>query len=547
LAKHGEEIVKSEAEGSAPLQSAYDLSNHGLSNLRHAYWNLSSEVLYEHILARGEGQLARGGGVVVRSGKHTARAAADKFVVREGSSEEHVWWGEYNRPFSEGMFDALHNRLQAYLQGKDVYVQDCWVGADARYRLPIRIISEHAWHSLFARNMFIKPQSAEEYRSHVPEFSIICAPSFHASPSMDGTRTSTFIIINFARKVCIIGDTGYGGEIKKSVFTLLNYLWPLQDILTMHCGANMGPEGDVAIFFGLSGTGKTTLSADPSRSLIGDDEHAWTDDGIFNFEDGAYAKVIRLSPTAEPQIYAAVHRFGAILENVIFNPLTRQIDLDDDAITENTRASYPLSFIDNALPEKMAGHPQNIVMLTCDASGVMPPIARLNTEQAMYQFVSGYTAKIAGTEAGIGDEPQITFSTCFGAPFMVHHPARYAELLKGKIEQHGVNCWLLNTGWVGGKYGVGKRIAINYTRAMLAAALDGALLDVEYRRDSIFGYQIPLACPGIPTEVLDPAAAWSDKEEYMAKYRQLAARFIENFKKYAPDCPPGLAEAGPSV
>ncbi|MEE8567234.1 MAG: phosphoenolpyruvate carboxykinase (ATP), partial [Anaerolineales bacterium] len=383
------------------------------------------------------------------------------------------------------------------------------------------------------------------YRQHVPQFTVLCVPSFRAFQPIDSTRTTTCIVINFDQKLCIIGESAYGGEIKKSIFTVLNFLLPQEGVMPMHCSANIGDDGDVALFFGLSGTGKTTLSADPSRRLIGDDEHGWSDRGVFNFEAGCYAKVILLSPTAEPQIYACTQRFGTILENVIIDPVTRLIDLDDDEITENTRASYPLDYIENAVPEKMAGHPRNIVLLTCDASGVMPPIARLNPNQALYQFISGYTAKVGGTEVGLGEEPEITFSTCFGAPFMVHHPSHYAELLRRKIERYGVNCWLLNTGWVGGTYGVGKRISINYTRAMLKAALTGTLLDQEFVTDPIFRFEVPRSCDGVPSEVLDPSSAWPSQEEYMGKYRQLAMRFIDNFKKFASDCPPEVIEAGP--
>jgi phosphoenolpyruvate carboxykinase (ATP) len=413
--------------------------------------------------------------------------------------------------------------------------------------MPIRIITEYAWHSLFARNMFILPETNEEYRRFVPEFTVLVVPSFKAFPSIDGTRTETFIVLNFEEKMAIIGDTAYGGEIKKSVFTVLNYLLPLQGVMSMHCSANVGERGDVALFFGLSGTGKTSLSADPKRSLIGDDEHGWSEDGVFNFEGGCYAKVIQLSPTAEPQIYNATRKFGTILENVIFDPVTRLIDLDDDAITENTRASYPLEFIDNALPEKRAGHPKNIILLTCDASGVMPPIAKLTTEEAIYHFISGYTSKIAGTEIGLREEPEITFSTCFGAPFMVHHPIFYAELLKRKIDRHKVKCWLINTGWVGGPFGIGKRISIHYTRAMLNAALTGKLDDVEYYKDPVFGFLVPKSCPDVPSSVLNPADSWPDREKYMEKYRELALRFKDNFKKFEKDCPREIREAGPKV
>jgi phosphoenolpyruvate carboxykinase (ATP) len=420
-------------------------------------------------------------------------------------------------------------------------------GADPNFQLPVRIITEYAWHSLFARNMFALPETNEAYRRHIPQFTVICAPLFQAYPSIDGSPSKTFIVLNFEQGICIIGNTAYGGEIKKSIFTVLNYLLPLQRVMTMHCSANMGEDGDVALFFGLSGTGKTTLSADPNRKLIGDDEHGWSDNGVFNFEAGCYAKVILLSPIAEPQIYACTRKFGTILENVVYDPVTRLIDLDDDAITENTRASYPLDYIDNAIPEKRAGHPKNIILLTCDASGVMPPIARLTPDQALYYFISGYTSKIAGTEIGLGQEPEITFSTCFGAPFMVHHPNYYAELLRRKIIRYSVNCWLLNTGWVGGAYGIGKRISIHYTRAMLSAALSGKLSDVEYFIDPIFGFEVPKECPNVPDNVLNPALAWPSTEDYMLRYRDLASRFIDNFRKFEDQTDVEIRKAGPRL
>jgi phosphoenolpyruvate carboxykinase (ATP) len=539
--------IKTPAEGEASaLKSDYGLDNHGLTNLRKAYWNLPTESLYEEVAFRKEGRITNQGPIVVNSGKHTARAAGDKFVVREPTSEEDVWWGEYNRPYSLEKFNELVDRLQGFLQGRDIFVQDCYAGADPEYRMPVRIITEFAWHSIFARNMFILPQSQEEYRRHVPEFTVMSIPSFKAFRPIDATSTDTFIVLNFKEKLCIIGDTAYGGEIKKSIFTVLNYLLPLEGVMPMHCSANMGDEGDVALFFGLSGTGKTSLSADPERRLIGDDEHGWSDDGIFNFEGGCYAKVIQLSLTAEPQIYACTRRFGTILENVIYDPVSRLIDLDDDGITENTRASYPLEYIDNALPDKRGGHPKNIVLLTCDASGVMPPIARLSPEQTIYHFLSGYTSKVGGTEVGLGEEPEITFSTCFGAPFMVHHPARYADLLKRKIERYDVNCWLINTGWVGGAYGVGKRISIAHTRAILSAALSGKLVDVDYREDPVFGFQVPLTCEGVPDDVLDPASSWPSEEQYFDKYNQLAMRFKENFKKFQDESGEEVLAAGPS-
>jgi phosphoenolpyruvate carboxykinase (ATP) len=540
--------IRTPAEDEADaLKSDYGLENHGLRNLRKVYWNLPTEALYEEITFRREGRISRSGPIVVHTGKHTARAASDKFIVREPSTEYNVWWGEYNRPFSPEKFNDLFNRIQGFLQGRDLFVQDCYVGAHPDYRMSVRIITEYAWHSLFARNMFILPETNEEYRRFVPDFTVLVVPSFKAFPSIDGTRSETFIIINFAQKLAIIGDTAYGGEIKKSVFTTLNYLLPLEGVMPMHCSANVGEKGDVALFFGLSGTGKTTLSADPKRRLIGDDEHGWSDDGIFNFEGGCYAKVIQLSPTAEPQIYACTRKFGTILENVIYDPVTRIIDLDDDSITENTRASYPLEYIENAVPEKRAGHPKNIILLTCDASGVLPPIAKLTTEQALYHFISGYTSKIAGTEIGLREEPEITFSACFGAPFMVHHPVVYAELLRKKIIKHQVNCWLLNTGWVGGPFGVGKRISIHYTRALLDAALSGKLLNVEYYEDPIFGFQVPKSCEGVPSSILNPALAWPSEDGYLQKYRQLASRFIDNFKKFESECPPEILKAGPRL
>lgn len=538
--------IKTPAEDQAEaVKCDYGLENHGLTDLRKAYWNLPTEALYEEASFRREAKITHMGPLVANTGKHTARAPNDKFVVREGTTEDKIWWGEYNRPFSTDKFNDLYNRLQGFLQGRDVFVQDCYAGADPEYRLALRIICEWAWHAHFTRNMFLLPQTNEEYRRFVPDFTIIAVPSFKSLPQIDSTASKTFIVLNFDARMCIIGNTGYGGEIKKSAFTILNYLLPLQGVMPMHCSANVGNEGDVALFFGLSGTGKTSLSADPSRQLIGDDEHGWSDEGIFNFEAGCYAKVIQLSPSAEPQIYACTRKFGTILENVIYDPVTRMIDLDDDAITENTRASYPLEYIENAVPEKMAGHPKNIILLTCDASGVMPPIAKLTPDQALYQFISGYTAKIAGTEIELGKEPEITFSTCFGAPFMVHFPYFYADLLKRKILKYGAHCWLVNTGWVGGKYGVGKRISIRYTRALLNSALSGKLLDVDYYTDPVFGFSVPRTCEGVPDSVLDPASSWPSRDVYMQAYKELAARFIENFKKYEAGCPPEVRKCGP--
>jgi len=527
------------------LASDYKLANHGISGLDMAYWNLPDEALYEEIVFRNEGHISYQGPIIVNTGKHTARAANDKYVVHEEETNEDVWWGIYNRPMTTQKFDTLLVRMLAYLQGEEVFVQDCFAGADPEYRLPIRVITEYAWHSLFARNMFITTQNRDELKRHVPEFTIIALPKFKADPRIDGTRSETFIALNFAQRLALIGGTAYGGEIKKTIFTVLNYMLPKQGVLSMHCSANVGNDGDAALFFGLSGTGKTTLSADPKRRLIGDDEHGWSDTGVFNIEAGCYAKVIRLSSEHEPEIYACTRRFGTILENVPYDSTSRRIDLDDEKITENTRASYPLEFISNVVPEKMVqSHPKNIIFLTCDASGVMPPIAKLNPEQAMYHFISGYTSKIAGTELGLGIEPQITFSACFGAPFMVHQPHDYADLLKKKMLQHGVQCWLVNTGWVGGPFGVGKRISIRHTRNLLNAALDGKLSDVSYRKDKLFGFEVPLTCPDVPEDVLEPANSWGNKDEYWRRYDGLAARFIENFKLF-PETPDVVKAVGP--
>jgi phosphoenolpyruvate carboxykinase (ATP) len=542
--------IKTPAESVAQTRKAdYNLSNHGIGNLRLAYWNLPVESLYEEAVFRGEGVITSGGPFVVNTGKHTARSANDKFVVREVTSEGNIWWGVYNRPFEPSKFEVLYDRMLGFLQGRDVFVQDVYAGADTNYRLPVRIVTELAWHGMFARNMFILPESLEEYKRFVPEFTIIVMPSFKGAPSVDNSASETFICLSFEKKLAIIGNTAYAGEIKKSVFTILNYLLPLDGVLSMHCSANVNPEdpNDAALFFGLSGTGKTTLSADPTRRLIGDDEHGWSDDGVFNFEGGCYAKVIGLSESAEPEIYSTTHRYGTILENVPFDPITRLIDLDDDSVTENTRASYPLEFIGNAVPEKKTGHPKNIILLTCDASGVMPPLARLTPDQALYQFISGYTSKIGGTEVGLGKEPEITFSACFGGPFMVHHPYRYAELLKRKIERYGVKCWLVNTGWVGGPYGVGKRISIRHTRALLNAVLSGKLDKVKYYKDPIFGFEVPQSCPDVPEGVLEPWTSWPSRGEYDKRYRDLAARFQENFSKFSDNTSQEVIDAGPRV
>ena len=528
------------------LASDFKLQNHGLRYLDRVFWNLPAEALYEEAIFRGEAHVVYGGPLILNTGKWTARAANDKYIVREESTGDKIWWGIYNRPMSPEKFGGLLTRMQAFLQGEELFVQDCYVGADPEYRMPIRIITESAWQSLFARNMFIQPRTLDEYKRHIPEFTVIASPSFKCDPTVDGTATETAIVINFAQRLAIVANTSYGGEIKKSIFTIMNFLMPLQSVMAMHCSANVGDKGDVALFFGLSGTGKTTLSADPKRKLIGDDEHGWSDGSVFNFEGGCYAKVIRLSAEHEPEIYSCTRKFGTILENVVYDAATRKVDLDDDRVTENTRASYPLEFIPNALPEKMSPtHPRNVIFLTCDASGVLPPIARLDMNQAMYHFISGYTSKIAGTEMGLGIEPEITFSACFGGPFMVHHPFYYADLLRQKMERHGAACWLVNTGWVGGKFGVGKRISIRHTRNMLNAALDGKLDKVEFRKDKLFGFEVPLTCPDVPEDVLEPSNAWGNKQEYWMKYDALAARYQENFKLFADGCPQQVIDAGP--
>ncbi len=528
------------------LKSRFGLENHGLVHLDRVFWNLPEPALYEEATFRNEGYIAHGGPFVVNTGKWSARAAQDKYVVREESTEDKIWWGQYNRPYDPKKFEALFGRIQAFLQDEEIFVQDCFAGADPEYRLPVRIITEDAWQSLFARNMFILPKTQDEYQNHVPEFTVIAVPGFKTDPRIDGTRTDTAIIINFAKRLVLICNSSYGGEIKKSIFTVMNFLLPMRKVLAMHCSANVGDAGDVALFFGLSGTGKTTLSADPTRRLIGDDEHGWSDDAVFNFEGGCYAKVIRLSAENEPEIYATTRRFGTILENVVQDRTSRRLDLDDERFTENTRAAYPLDFIPNVVPEAMVkSHPNNVILLTCDAQGVLPPIARLDSDHAVYHFISGYTSKIAGTEIGLGIEPEIAFSACFGAPFMVHHPFMYADMLRAKMEQHGATCWLVNTGWVGGGFNVGKRISIRHTRNLLNAALDGRLDSVVYRKDVLFGFEVPQSCPDVPEDVLDPSTSWGNADDYWRRYDALTARYIENFKLYAKGCPAEIAAAGP--
>ncbi len=510
-------------------RSAAGLDAVGIRPEADVYWNLNTAELYEEIVRRGEAKLTPFGSLVVDTGEHTGRAAKDKAIVREPESEDKVFWGDVNKDFPQDKFNALRDRMMRHASQRDLFVQDTYAGADPRYRLPVRIITELAWHSLFARTMFINDDAGES--QHEPEFTIVNVPSFKADPAEDGTRSETFILVDFSQRLVLIGGTSYAGETKKSVFSILNYLLPQRGVMSMHCSANVGHEGDVAIFFGLSGTGKTTLSADPERRLIGDDEHGWSDDGVFNFEGGCYAKVIKLSAEAEPDIYRTTRMFGTVMENVVFDPVTRVPDLDDASRTENTRAAYPLTSIPNIVPEGYAGHPSNIIMLTADAFGVLPPVAKLTPEQAMYHFLSGYTAKVAGTERGV-TEPQATFSTCFGAPFMVLHPGVYAGLLGKKIQEHRADCWLVNTGWSGGPYGEGQRMKIKHTRAMIRAILNGSLARVETRPDPVFGVHVPASCPDVPVEVLQPRETWKDGAAYDEKARDLARRFNENFRKY---------------
>ncbi|MET0083809.1 MAG: phosphoenolpyruvate carboxykinase [Sedimenticola sp.] len=526
-------------------RSHHGLENHGLYNLNDIFWNLSTPALCEQAILRHEGSLSHMGPLVVRTGHHTGRSANDKFIVDESGSNEQIWWGSINKPIPEQNFDTLHQRMASYLQMKDVYVQDCFAGADTDYRMPIRIITEYAWHNLFARNLFIQARP-EELVDHVPEFTVINSPRFHAMPDQDGTQSETFILVNFKKRLVLIGGTSYAGEIKKSIFSVLNYLLPGKGVLPMHCSANIGPDGKTALFFGLSGTGKTTLSADKSSTLIGDDEHGWSDNGVFNFEGGCYAKMIRLSPENEPEIFSTTQRFGTVLENVTMDADHRRLNLDDDSLTENTRGAYHLSAIPNATLEGVGGHPENILFLTCDAFGVLPPIARLTPEQAMYHFISGYTARVAGTEKGV-TEPTPVFSACYGAPFMPLHPRRYAELLGERISRHNARVWLVNTGWSGGPYGVGKRIAIPHTRAMVNAVLDGLLDDVPTWRDPVFGFEVPESCPDVPSEVLRPRETWSDPAAYDAQAVKLAGMFNENFRSYTDDVPGVIRDAGPII
>ncbi len=515
----------------------------GFAPQRALFWNLEPAMLYEHAVRRGEGVLAESGPFCAVTSPHTGRSPNDKFVVRDPSYADEVWWGKVNQPLAMEHFDRLYADVVRHLNGQELFVRDLFAGADPAYRIPVRFVSPNAWHTLFVYNMFLRP-SEQDLAAFKPAWQVLHAPELQADPGTHGTRTGTFIVLNFARRLVLIGGTRYAGEMKKSIFSVLNYLLPAQGVLPMHCSANVGETGDVALFFGLSGTGKTTLSADAERGLIGDDEHGWSDSGVFNFEGGCYAKVIRLSAEGEPEIYATTKRFGTVLENVVVDPASRALDLDSAAITENTRASYPIHFIPNHVPSGIAGHPKHIIFLTCDAYGVMPPIARLSPAQAMYHFLSGYTAKVAGTERGV-TEPKETFSACFGAPFLPRHPNTYATMLGEKIARHGVQCWLVNTGWTGGPFGTGQRIRLAHTRVMVRAALAGKLDRVPTVQEPAFELAVPTEVTGVPAELLFPRRTWTDPAAYDAQARRLAELFRRNFEQFQDQVQDAVRAAGP--
>src|SRR5438477_931115 len=527
----------------ADLQGRVGLEAQGLRPNGDVHWNLVAAVLIQNAARRSEGNFAEMGPFVAITSPHTGRSPNDKFVVREPHSERDVDWGKVNQPYAPEKFEALLSDVREHLNGREeLFVQDLYCGADPTYRLSVRYVSPSAWHMAFVRNMFIRPDVAE-LATFDPNFTVLHAPEFTAGPAKPGTRTTTFIVLNLAKRMILIGGTRYAGELKKAMFTVMNYYLPKQGVLSMHCSANVGKGGDTALFFGLSGTGKTTLSADPDRRLIGDDEHGWSATGIFNFEGGCYAKCIKLSKENEPQIFNAI-RFGSVLENVVLKPGTNEPDYDSEALTENTRAAYPVDFIENAVIPGIGGHPKNVVFLTADAFGVLPPISKLSPEQAMYHFLSGYTAKVAGTEAGV-KEPSATFSTCFGSPFLPLAPRVYAEMLGRRLREHNAQCWLVNTGWQGGPYGVGRRMSIPYTRAMVDAAVEGQLILQDFEIEPTFGFTIPRRCPGVPSEVLNPRNAWPDKGAYDKAAQELRNRFAKNFENF--DAPPEVKAAGPKA
>jgi len=507
-----------------------DLGRHGIKNYKTAHWNLGTPQLIENALRRGEGLLSEQGALVVETGEFTGRSPKDKFVVKQPFTESTVEWGAVNQPMTSHSFDLIHKRLTESYNNSELFIQDCFAGADPAYSLPVRVIAQRAWHALFAQQLFIRPDASASH-THSPEFTIFFAPGFHTNPQEEGTRSKTCIAINFEQRMILIAGTEYAGEVKKSIFTVLNHLLPDRQVLPMHCSANIGPDGRVALFFGLSGTGKTTLSADPGRRLIGDDEHGWSERGVFNFEGGCYAKCINLSQEKEPQIWNAI-RFGTVLENVVIDPDSRKLDFDSGRLTENTRAAYRIDYIDNAVTPSVGGHPSHIVFLTADAFGVLPPISRLTPEQTMYHFLNGYTAKLAGTERGLGTEPQATFSACFGSPFLTRPPLEYAKMLGDKIRRHGVKCFLVNTGWVGGPFGVGERMSLKYTRAMVNAAVEGKLDHVPYSTDPVFGLDVPEHCPGVPAQTLNARAQWNDAGAYDRAAVELDALFRKNYDKF---------------
>ncbi|CAN5802784.1 phosphoenolpyruvate carboxykinase (ATP) [soil metagenome] len=532
-------------EADTARQSRHGLDMQGLAPSGEVHWNLVAPELFQEAVRRGEGRFADMGPFVAVTAPHTGRSPNDKFVVRESATEADVDWGKVNQPIEEDRFELLLEDMREYLNGRDeLFVEDLYCGAEPQYRLSVRYVSPNAWHMAFVRNMFIRPE-AGELADFEPNFTVLHAPEFQADPDRHGTRTGTFIVLSLARRMILIGGTRYAGELKKSMFTVMNYMLPKQGVLSMHCSANIGHKGDTALFFGLSGTGKTTLSADPERALIGDDEHGWSGDGIFNFEGGCYAKVINLSPEGEPDIFRTTQMFGTILENVVLDEDTKKVEFENQSITENTRASYPLHYIPNYVPSGRGGHPENVVFLTADAFGVLPPIARLTPEQAMYYFLSGYTAKVAGTERGV-TEPQATFSACFGAVFLVWHPTKYAQMLGERLREHGSQVWLVNTGWSGGPFGVGHRMKLGYTRAMVRAALNGDLANVQTENDPVFGLAVPTAIPGIPSDIMQPRSTWPDAEAYDAQASKLAQMFRDNFKKFG-DVAGEIQQAGPQA